>query len=240
MVWLWSCSKIRTNRRNQMASRIKDWRIIPGERGWVEKGKLMKHAGIFVTGALSILYIAVILFLRGNDARELLRAGNLNELGDFLAGVFTPLAFGWLVYGYLLQSKEIRLQREELTLTRKQLGKQTELLQEQALADYQDSIPRLALRIAFQGNWWLWIVENKGGHAKGIELLNLDENQKIVEKNSLARGEFLQFQVLEGSSVHSYEARFSSDRSERFRQCWKLGNGNCKEITEGPERLNEG
>ncbi len=55
----------------------------------------MKHAGIFVVGALSVLYIATILFFRGNDAWELLRAGNLNELGDFLAGFFTPLAFGW-------------------------------------------------------------------------------------------------------------------------------------------------
>ena len=70
----------------------------------------MKHAGIFVMSGLSILYIAAILFLRSNDAWELLRAGTLNELGDFLAGVFTPLAFGWLVYGYLLQSKELRLQ----------------------------------------------------------------------------------------------------------------------------------
>ena len=124
----------------------------------------MKHSGIFVMGALSILYIATILFLRSHDAWELLRAGNLNELGDFLAGVFTPLAFGWLVYGYLLQSKEIRLQREELALTRKQLGKQTELLQEQVLADYQDSIPRLALRIASPEDWWRWIVENKGDY----------------------------------------------------------------------------
>ena len=55
----------------------------------------MKHAGIFVLGALSTLYIATILFLRGSDAWELLRAGSLNELGDFLAGFFTPLAFGW-------------------------------------------------------------------------------------------------------------------------------------------------
>ena len=58
----------------------------------------MKHAGISVMGSLSIFYIAIVLFLRGNDACELLTAGNLNELGDFLAGVFTPLAFGWLVY----------------------------------------------------------------------------------------------------------------------------------------------
>ena len=196
----------------------------------------MKHAGIFVTG----FYIVAILILRGNDAWDLLRAGNLNELGDFLAGVFTPLAFGWLVYGYLLQSKELRLQREELTLTRKQLGKQTELLQEQALADYQDSIPRLALRIASQGNWWLWIVENKGGHAKGIELLNLNENQGVAKKNSLARGESFQFQVSEPDSVHSYEASFSSDRSERFRQCWEIEKGKCKETTKGPEPLNKG
>ena len=129
----------------------------------------MKHAGIFVMGALSILYIATILFLRVNDAWELLRAGNLNELGDFFAGVFTPLAFGWLVYGYLLQSKELRLQREELALTRKQLGKQTESLQEQVTTDYQDSIPRLALRIAFQGNWGLWIVENKGADIDRLD-----------------------------------------------------------------------
>ena len=200
----------------------------------------MKHAGIFVMGALSILYIAAILFLRGNDAWELLRAGNLNELGDFLAGVFTPLAFGWLVYGYLLQSKELRLQREELALTRKQLGKQTELLQEQVTTDYQDSIPHLTLRIASPGNDWDWIVENKGANAKKIELLNLNENRRVEKKNSLARDESFRFTVTTTSSAHSYEARFSSDRSERFRQCWEIEADKCKEITEGPERLNEG
>ena len=199
----------------------------------------MKPAGICVMGALSIFYIAAILFLRGNDAWELLMAGNLNELGDFLAGVFTPLAFGWLVYGYLLQSKELRLQREELALTRKQLGKQTELLQEQVAADYQDSIPRLTLRLAFLENWWDWIVENKGGNAKNIKLLNL--NKKTVdERNSLARGESFRFTVSTISYALSYEARFSSDRSERFRQCWEIEKGKCKEITEEPERLNEG
>ena len=91
----------------------------------------MKNIGIAIMGGLSILYITAIVFFRGSDVWELLRAGNLNELGDFLAGSFTPLAFGWLVYGYLLQSRELRLQREELALTREQLGKQTELIQEQ-------------------------------------------------------------------------------------------------------------
>ena len=198
----------------------------------------MKHAGIFVMVALSFLYIAAILLLRGNDAWDLLRVGNLNELGDFLAGVFTPLAFGWLVCGYLLQSKELRLQREELALTRKQLGKQTELLQEQVTADSQGSIPRLTLRIASPENWWCWIVENKGGNAKNMELLNLNEKQTIEERNYLARDEFFRFRVTTSSSSH-YEVRFSSECSERFRQCWEIGDGKYKEITEGPEQLNE-
>ena len=199
----------------------------------------MKHTGILVIGSLSILYIAGILFFRVNDAWDLLRAGNLNELGDFLAGFFTPLAFGWLVYGYLLQSKELRLQREELALTRDQLGKQTELLQEQVTADHQDSIPRLTLRIASPEDWWCWIVENKGGNAKNMELLNLNEKQTVDERNSLACDEFFRFAVAASSATH-YEARFSSERSERFRQCWEIGEGKCKEITEGPQRLNEG
>ena len=200
----------------------------------------MRHAGICVMGSLSVLYIAAILFFRGNDAWELLRAGYLNELGDFLAGIFTPLAFGWLVYGYLLQSKELRLQREELALTRKQLGKQTDLLQEQVTADHQHSKPHLTLRIAAPGNDWNWIVENKGGNAKNIELLNHDKKQTVDERNSLARGESFLFIVWTIGRVLSYEARYSSDRSERFRQCWEIENGNCKEITEGPEQINEG
>ena len=84
---------------------------------------------------MSVLYIAIIFLLRGSDAWRLLTTGDLNELGDFLAGFFTPLAFSWLIYGYLLQSSELSLQRKELELTRAQLGKQTELLQEQVTAD---------------------------------------------------------------------------------------------------------
>ena len=70
-----------------------------------------------------------------------------------------------------------------------------------------------------------------------MELLNLNEKQRVAERNSLARYEFLQFTVTPGSSAQSYEARFSSERSKRFRQCWEIGEGKCKEITHGPEPL---
>ena len=201
----------------------------------------MKHIGIWVISGVSVLYIAIIFFLRGSDVWRLLTTGDLNELGDFFAGFFTPLAFGWLIYGYLLQSSELSLQRKELELTREQLGKQTELLQEQVTADHQDSIPHLTIRIVRSNDWWEWRVENKGGLAKNIKLLNLNESSKVeMELNSLARDQFFDFTVSEISSPIRYEARFSSDRSERFHQTWEIGNGKYKEITEGPERLDEG
>lgn len=37
-----------------------------------------------------------------------------NELGDFLAGLFAPLAFLWLVLGFLIQASELRLSRRDL------------------------------------------------------------------------------------------------------------------------------
>lgn len=198
----------------------------------------MKHAGIFVMSVLSILYIATILLLRGTDFRGLLRTGNLNKLGDFLAGAFTPLAFGWLIYGYLLQSKELRLQREELALARNQLGKQTELLREQLMLDYQDSIPHMVIRLVSPGHWWRWIVENKGGDAKDMELWNRSEHRRIIQKKSFPCGESVQFKVSTISSAQIYEARFNSDHSEGFRQGWEIKGDKYKEITKGPEWLN--
>ena len=190
-----------------------------------------KNIAIWVTGGGSILYIALILFFRGNDAWVLFRAGNLNELGDFLAGFFTPLAFGWLVYGYLLQSKELRLQREELTLTRNQLGKQTELLQEQVAADHRASRPHLNMRLNLDDS--RWEVENKGGDAKNIELLNRDE--VFAREKSLARNASFYFELPNWSG--EYEARFSSERSERFYQRWVISQGKCRQITNGPQLL---
>ena len=197
-----------------------------------EKGA---NIGMWVISVLSILYLAAIFVFRGNDAWMLFRAGELNELGDFLAGLCTPLAFGWLVYGYLLQSKELRLQREELALTRDQLGKQTELLQEQVTADHHDSIPCLTIS-RIDGSDSCWVVENKGGPAKNIKLSHLNKDKLVHEQNSLARHEPFRFGHTRGST-QSYEARFSSESSETFRQSWEIREEKCKEITHGPEPL---
>ena len=113
----------------------------------------------WVVGILTVAYICgglLILVIRGDDLLNLLAIGKLNELGDFLAGALTPVAFIWLVYGYLVQGDELRLQRNELRLqreelhlqrdelrlqhgelkeTRKTLGVQVKMMKEQAAAE---------------------------------------------------------------------------------------------------------
>ena len=65
--------------------------------------------------ALTALYLAglvVYLAVQGQNPADL----RLNELGDFLGGVSSPLAFLWLVLGFFQQSREIRLSNQALHL----------------------------------------------------------------------------------------------------------------------------
>ena len=131
--------------------------------------------GIIVT----VLYLGVIIFPRHDDTWALLCKGELNQLGDFLAGLFTPVAFGWLIYGYFLQRKEFRLQREELEETRKTLSKQVEVSQERADADRLRSTPNLSLQEGgVSGGQRNFILENFGGPARNMKAILWEESSE--------------------------------------------------------------
>lgn len=62
---------------------------------------------------------ATLIYLVGITALTWGRIGTLgdmplNEVGDFLAGAFGPVAFLWLVLGFLQQGYELRMQATEL------------------------------------------------------------------------------------------------------------------------------
>lgn len=88
------------------------------------------------------LVLAGLLFGRYDQ----LWTKDINELGDFLAGAFGPVAFLWLVIGYLMQHSELRLNRvsierqaEELGLSRVSLERQVNELEYTRLA-YENQI----------------------------------------------------------------------------------------------------
>lgn len=56
----------------------------------------------------------------------------LNELGDFLAGTFGPIAFLWLVLGFLQQGRELRLSTNALKLQAEELKNSVEQQSEMA------------------------------------------------------------------------------------------------------------
>ncbi|VVO40217.1 hypothetical protein PS712_05781 [Pseudomonas fluorescens] len=62
---------------------------------------------------MTIAYLAVIGWWVSTKWTSFL-ALELNSLGDFLAGAFGPIAFLWLVLGFLQQGRELRLTTEAL------------------------------------------------------------------------------------------------------------------------------
>lgn len=78
---------------------------------------------------------------------------SLNELGDFLAGIFAPIAFFWLILGYIQQAKQLEqntqaLQQQEHALQlqieemRESVKQQAELanLQQQQMLNIHESV----------------------------------------------------------------------------------------------------
>lgn len=81
--------------------------------------------------ALSGLYIAglvIYLVVQGQNPANL----RLNELGDFVGGVASPIAFLWLVLGFFQQGREIRLSSKALHLQAQELRKSVDEQRKQA------------------------------------------------------------------------------------------------------------
>jgi len=107
---------------------------------------------IFPVGVLlTVVYFVVLLI--SMRILNLSHVSSYNELGDFLAGVFSPVAFLWLVLGFLQQQKELqqntkalKLQADELKNSVEQYKKMVTIAQNQLDADLtvaqQESIRR--------------------------------------------------------------------------------------------------
>lgn len=99
---------------------------------------------------VSILWSLVVLYFLIDD--QFLYNGYspmpLNEIGDFLAGSFSPLAFAWLAYGYWMQNKELKYNRLSLESQIYELKRSIEIseknlnLQERTLKEKNEEAKR--------------------------------------------------------------------------------------------------
>jgi hypothetical protein len=134
-----------------------------------------------------------------------------SDWGNVLAGVFSPLAFLWLLYASLSQRAELELQREELRANnetqdeqRKEMQRQADMLAAQtARANAQATAAYQPIFVIshFESSPFpkpLWIrVENAGANiidiefSENVELQNLSGLQSTVMKSF--RGRILDF-----------------------------------------------
>jgi hypothetical protein len=94
--------------------------------------------------ATALWFIALAALLAGSQrcadaasgwwGAQFLSCRSANELGDFLAGAFAPVAFLWLVMAVFLQRSELGLQRKELKEARAVATKGAEAANSQAKA----------------------------------------------------------------------------------------------------------
>ena len=80
--------------------------------------------GILVT----VIWIAIIVFIYLFTGLE--HPKSLNEFGDFLAGVFAPVAFFWLILGYMQQGKQLEQNTKALEQQERALQLQIDEMRE--------------------------------------------------------------------------------------------------------------
>lgn len=85
----------------------------------------MRNKLSWLGGVVTLLYLVFIAFLVSGRISSIWELP-LNELGDFLAGVFGPVAFFWLILGFLQQGQELRQGTEALLLQAKELKNSVE------------------------------------------------------------------------------------------------------------------
>ena len=163
---------------------------------------------------VSVLWLLVMLWtaLRRPD---LAAAMEPNEWGDFFAGLFAPLAFLWLVLGYLQQGEELKLstkalllqaeelrnsveqQRELVEVTRQQVEADREALRDQLRARREAAKPRFAI-VNHGGNFsgdgrgtYSLVIANAGSTVRRV-IGVIDEpikgNRTLIDVALLASG----------------------------------------------------
>ena len=135
-----------------------------------------------VTGTvLTILYFALLITLSyPAGIYKFLTTAELNEIGDFLAGAFSPIAFLWLVIGYFMQSKELRMQREAFV-------RQTQLTENELELQRRSADPYFDLAQTQPTDGRVFTLQNKSTRiARQVIIYHVDHDNETRQILAIA------------------------------------------------------
>lgn len=92
----------------------------------------MRNNLLWIGGLVTSLYVCGFVWFAYGRLGEI-QSMQLNNLGDFLAGAFGPVALFWLVLGFIQQGKELRVSSEALVVQTQELRSSVE--QQKELVD---------------------------------------------------------------------------------------------------------
>jgi hypothetical protein len=87
--------------------------------------------GIFTT--LGWLVLMTVIFFSKTSLGDVA----FNEIGDFLSGIFSPIAFLWLILGYIQQGQELKQNTAAITQQKDEYIKSIKLSSYVALMQYE-------------------------------------------------------------------------------------------------------
>ncbi|MEJ3575965.1 hypothetical protein WEU41_17125 [Pseudomonas fragi] len=148
---------------------------------------------------ITAVYIGGAVLVMGGRFEELMSL-KLNEIGDLSAGIFGPVAFFWLVLGYVQQGRELKLSSQALATQAEELrasvAQQMELVKatNRTLENHENSLePLLQIRFkeivaAYNEDGHVerhrFSIENSGAYCEHIKIFIVDESETLVARFS--------------------------------------------------------
>ncbi|WP_180175084.1 hypothetical protein [Acinetobacter sp. YH01022] len=129
------------------------------------KDFIKQNLGRVINWALTLGWVGFVFYLWQYSGIK--KPDELNEIGDFLAGVFAPLAFFWLVRGFYQQGKGLEQNSISLKLQADELQASTEALQLQ-VQEMKASVEQQKIMAEFQR------LEIEERHNSVIPVMNVE------------------------------------------------------------------
>ncbi|WP_421423455.1 hypothetical protein [Agrobacterium rosae] len=145
-----------------------------------------------LTYFVGIFVFAVWQIFNYGKHDDLFEATKLNSLGDFLAGIFAPIAFIWVAVAVFIQSRELAEQRKELKLNRQEFVENRSVMKDQAkAAQAQVDAAEEQVAIAWasaDANWKLSLFDKRMAiYLELKEISKLMEDERNPERDLMKR-----------------------------------------------------